>query len=634
MKTQKRFLILVMAIILSSLMLSSTIIAGNTLDTSFTGPVTGAIFTTTVDGSIVNENVHYTYKTDVYLDGGPGPNAPSTAAALQSGDYVYQVTDPSGRYLLSNDHISCRAVHVNEFGVISFIYTGTNYVWSHGNWNPVSCTHNQGTDLDYSNLGAITVQLYPFDDTPNKGGVYKVWMTPVAYYQGDLNYVPTKANDPVNGEDYQPGYFHGFLPRYSKTDNFKVFEKVPRYVTPTITVQKFNDKNFNGIFDNGDEYVTGWKVSETDPLLVTNDIYTEAVVSAATSGLYTFIEDTPQNTLQTTSYLNGNQLSLFPNANPQVDVNVAGDSGETHTVLYGDVGLGKITACKIYDANTNGIADVGEAGIAGWKFELTGVLANGDSYQTQLKFSSDTGCVSFTDLLPGTYTITEVIPNDPLWISTSPLSQTFTIESMISGSSIVGTSVNTIFTNYYVYYYSAAFATKGYWHNKNGLSELTIEDINYVNTLAPYATPSTYFEAGDEPFDGYFSDGTPVAAAFNDQTGDQIWQAGTWQSEVSQFLVDSNSGGNASEQLAQQLLAFIFNLQHRTTDGTSSTIYFNGQYLTGQHIIDQAINAWLSNNHDLEVWYESIVDQYNNNLSVTVYSFGTASSIYPPPVYI
>ena len=44
------------------------------------GPLSGAIFTTTVDGSIVNENVRYEVKEDVYLDGGPGPNAPPSAA--------------------------------------------------------------------------------------------------------------------------------------------------------------------------------------------------------------------------------------------------------------------------------------------------------------------------------------------------------------------------------------------------------------------------------------------------------------------------------------------------------------------------------------------------------------------------
>ena len=50
-------------------------------------PLPGAIFTTTVDGTIVNENVRYEKKEDVYLDGGPGPHAPSTAAGLPAGEY-------------------------------------------------------------------------------------------------------------------------------------------------------------------------------------------------------------------------------------------------------------------------------------------------------------------------------------------------------------------------------------------------------------------------------------------------------------------------------------------------------------------------------------------------------------------
>ena len=59
-------------------------------------PPSGAIFTTTVNGDEVNFN-HYASKPDVYLDGGPGPGAPQTAAGLDDGTYVFQVTDPSGR---------------------------------------------------------------------------------------------------------------------------------------------------------------------------------------------------------------------------------------------------------------------------------------------------------------------------------------------------------------------------------------------------------------------------------------------------------------------------------------------------------------------------------------------------------
>ena len=94
--------------------------------TAFTGaamadlphPVSGGIFTTEFDGTVVNGNTKYQFKEDVYLDGGPPPNAPAFAAGLPEGDYYFQVTDPSGKDLLSSDNINCRRVHVNEFGVI------------------------------------------------------------------------------------------------------------------------------------------------------------------------------------------------------------------------------------------------------------------------------------------------------------------------------------------------------------------------------------------------------------------------------------------------------------------------------------------------------------------------------------
>src|SRR5215213_8676095 len=57
-------------------------------------PVSGAIFTTDASGVPVNLN-HYANKRDVYLNGGPGLNAPDDAAGLPDGTYSFQVTDPS-----------------------------------------------------------------------------------------------------------------------------------------------------------------------------------------------------------------------------------------------------------------------------------------------------------------------------------------------------------------------------------------------------------------------------------------------------------------------------------------------------------------------------------------------------------
>ena len=61
----------------------------------------------------------------------------------------------------------------------------------------------------------------------------------------------------------------------------------------------------------------------------------------------------------------------------------------------------------------------------------------------------------------------------------------------------------------------------------------SVSDI--VNHQAPCAIPSTYFGNGDEPFDGFFSDGTLVEAAFNSDDS-LIWGEGTMQAEFSHFL--------------------------------------------------------------------------------------------------
>jgi hypothetical protein len=158
-------------------------------------PVSGAIFTTDWNSTFVNANV-YDFKEDVYLNGGPRPNAPCTAAGLPEGSYYFQVTDPSGSVLLSTDHISYREVYVKG-GLIVAHYA--NY-------------HSTGVgkcaDLANGKIN-ITVQLYPFLPTPNPGGEYKAWMTKVS----DYDIYMTKGS-------------FGFIPSKSKTDNFKVASPV------------------------------------------------------------------------------------------------------------------------------------------------------------------------------------------------------------------------------------------------------------------------------------------------------------------------------------------------------------------------------------------------------------------------
>ena len=239
-------------------------------------PLSGAIFTTIADGSIVNANVQYQSKCDVYLNGGPGPNAPIGAASLPSGDYSVHVTDPSGKKLLSTDPVSNRRFTVSSAGIIS-AYTGSG-----------GPTHPTGLNLSD---GAVTIQLAnntcPIDylDTPNNGGVYKAWVTPVGDgtlggggFVGD----PTKVDNPCGN-----GCFHGFLPARSKTDNFKV--KGARLATFCLGVEKVvtDSKTFT--------LTAGWKFTVVDSLGISNDYFTSGAketctVPDLTQGTYTVTE--------------------------------------------------------------------------------------------------------------------------------------------------------------------------------------------------------------------------------------------------------------------------------------------------------------------------------------------------------
>ena len=190
----------------------------------------GAIFTTVADGTEVNFNI-YPSKDAVYLDGGPGPGAPQTAAGLDDGEYYFQVTDPSGKVLLSEDDVECRRFTVTG-GVISGLAGACQ-------------THVTGTDTDWN---ATTIQLLPYADTPNHGGVYKVWVT----FVGELD---------CNA----PGNKHCFVPAHSKTDNFKI-----KGVIREIDVKFFPDEDANGRQDWYEPQMSGFHTTWIDTLGASN----------------------------------------------------------------------------------------------------------------------------------------------------------------------------------------------------------------------------------------------------------------------------------------------------------------------------------------------------------------------------
>jgi hypothetical protein len=189
----------------------------------------------------------------------------------------------------------------------------------------------------------------------------------------------------------------------------------------------------------------------------------------------------------------------------------------------------------------------------------------------------------------------------------------FEITSTVVGSTIVGSSEQGTYTN--VCTAKADFGTKGFWHNKNGLDEIDDSDIAYVNSLAPYATESDYFDDGDEPFDGQFTDGTLVEAA-QGSWGDTVAPEGSPKAEISRFLVDTNAGADPREQLAQQLLAFIFNTRNYLGSTDVAVELPDGTFATAGELIDAAIAAWESGTADEQHELQALLDGFNNNDAV------------------
>jgi len=163
----------------------------------------GAVWTTAADGAKVNANLYDQKCPPVsdpcvvpplvpFLNG--GPSFASANRWVPTGWYYFQVTDPAGKVLLSTDDIGDRMFYVGEME-----YEGrmVKYVEYSG---PHLVCQDEGYPYE-----SDTIALCPMDDTPNNGGVYKLWITRTS--------------------DWNPADPHarfGFIPAYSKTDNFKV----------------------------------------------------------------------------------------------------------------------------------------------------------------------------------------------------------------------------------------------------------------------------------------------------------------------------------------------------------------------------------------------------------------------------
>lgn len=285
--------------------------AGLLLPAQAGAQVSGAIFTTNSTCSGVDLNI-YADKGDVYLNG--GPTKPG-AASLPDGAYYVQVTAPSGSPVLGTSVGTAVPTPITVAG---------------GVFSPCLQLFNAVSATPPSPAG--------YDDTPNPGGEYKVWVSQDSTFTNST----------------------------TKTDNFKVKGSTSTPPpTATLVVQKFYDTGTLGTYDGTETLISGWQVGITDCITQTSYTTVNAVVDPG-SCTVTESDTIESNWIHTTA--------------TTVTGSVA--AGETLTIRFGNIclaGGGGLTLGFWSNRNGQALFNNGFADIA-WLTARNLRNANGSNF--------------------------------------------------------------------------------------------------------------------------------------------------------------------------------------------------------------------------------------------------------------
>lgn len=281
--------------------------------------INGAIYTSAADGQTVNGN-NYPSKSAVFLNGGPN-NANCNGGDLDDGIYYFQVTSPDGDVLLSSDGIADRKFQVVD-GIVA-VNLGTH----------PDAADDPGDGILPSSCGSNGIQLMPYDDTPNAGGVYKVWITRVEDFHAACDALPNAIPASDCG-------LAGFVPGHIKTDNFRVEETTPPPpTTGSIESVKFYDANVNGLFDDDEQTIEGWEmILDSLNQAVNSTQVTDALGSTFWHDLVPDIDYTVEERMPVeTNWFHSATIYAGHDGSPQ---NPAGPltvvAGQTTTVVFGN----------------------------------------------------------------------------------------------------------------------------------------------------------------------------------------------------------------------------------------------------------------------------------------------------------
>jgi hypothetical protein len=144
----------------------------------------------------------------------------------------------------------------------------------------------------------------------------------------------------VDGAYLAPAVTTSVLINEGETREVLYGNKLRPLLQAKLTIQKFNDTDNDGVYDAGTDPLITWAVNVKDPDGITTAYTTPVDLVITKFGTYAITEDLPSGWIQTAVYVDG--AFVTP---PALTVTVAINSGETHTVLYGNF---KVPPIKVW----------------------------------------------------------------------------------------------------------------------------------------------------------------------------------------------------------------------------------------------------------------------------------------------
>ena len=275
-----------------------------------------------------------------------------------------------------------------------------------------------GQNITQTVTADATTGAYSFSNVPR--GTYTITETPPAGFVDGLETVGTiyggAKDDALNVDTIT----NVVVPTGSNSGiNYNFGE----LLASSLAGQVYQDFNNNGVIDGGETTINGVNVALTG-----TDVFGQALsVPAATTagtGSYAFTGLRPSNAsgytlteTQPAGLLDGRETvgtqasgTVVNNADNQTiaaialgqNVNGAGNN-------FGELPSASLAGNVYADLDGDGIFDAGETGIAGATVTLTGTNDRG-AITSIIATTNASGAYSFTNLRPGTYTITQTQP--------------------------------------------------------------------------------------------------------------------------------------------------------------------------------------------------------------------------------